>query len=111
MKDEGAAHPASLKHELRTPLNQIIGYTEMLVEEAEDRQQASFLPDLGRIHAAGRQLLAILDGLFDPAKAGLEKMDPAWMHHEIRTPLNQIVGYTEMLQEEASERGLDSFIP
>jgi signal transduction histidine kinase/CheY-like chemotaxis protein len=31
------------------------------------------------------------------------------MSHELRTPLNAIVGYSEMLQEEASEKGLESF--
>ena len=31
------------------------------------------------------------------------------MSHELRTPLNAIVGYSEMLQEEATEQGLESF--
>ncbi|HKP76188.1 MAG TPA: response regulator [Longimicrobiaceae bacterium] len=31
------------------------------------------------------------------------------MSHELRTPLNAILGYSEMLQEEAEERGLDAF--
>jgi signal transduction histidine kinase/CheY-like chemotaxis protein len=31
------------------------------------------------------------------------------MSHELRTPLNAILGYSEMLQEEAQERGLDAF--
>jgi len=31
------------------------------------------------------------------------------MSHELRTPLNAIVGYSEMLQEESVEQGLDSF--
>ena len=31
------------------------------------------------------------------------------MSHELRTPLNAIVGYSEMLQEEATERGLNEF--
>ncbi|MEJ7758027.1 MAG: response regulator [Gemmatimonadaceae bacterium] len=31
------------------------------------------------------------------------------MSHELRTPLNAIVGYSEMLQEEATEQDLDSF--
>jgi len=31
------------------------------------------------------------------------------MSHELRTPLNAIVGYSEMLQEEAAERGLPDF--
>jgi signal transduction histidine kinase/DNA-binding response OmpR family regulator len=33
------------------------------------------------------------------------------MSHELRTPLNAIIGYSEMLQEEASELGQDDFIP
>ena len=43
---------ASLKHELRTPLNHIIGYCEMLMEEAQDQEREAWLPDLERIHAA-----------------------------------------------------------
>ena len=33
----------SLKHELRTPLNHIIGYCEMLTEEAQDCGLTNFL--------------------------------------------------------------------
>lgn len=40
----------SLKHELRTPLNHIIGYCEMLMEEAQDQSQQAWLPDLERIY-------------------------------------------------------------
>ena len=57
MSDEGPQRPASLKHELRTPLNHIIGYAEMSIEEAQDRGQDAFIPDLQRIHSAGRRLL------------------------------------------------------
>jgi signal transduction histidine kinase len=33
------------------------------------------------------------------------------MSHELRTPLNAIIGYSEMLQEEAEDRGVNEFIP
>jgi signal transduction histidine kinase/DNA-binding response OmpR family regulator len=33
------------------------------------------------------------------------------MSHELRTPLNAIIGYSEMLHEEATDRGLDEFGP
>jgi sigma-B regulation protein RsbU (phosphoserine phosphatase) len=47
-------------HDIRTPLNQIIGYSELLAEQAEEEGQAGFVPDLQRIQTAGRQLLALL---------------------------------------------------
>jgi signal transduction histidine kinase len=49
-------------HDLKTPLNQIIGYSELLVELAEDEEKPAYLPDLLKIRAAGRQLLGLLDG-------------------------------------------------
>lgn len=104
-KDE---RPANLKHELRTPLNHIIGYCEMLIEQAQDEGLEEFIADLDRIHSAGKRLLGVVDDLCDPT--GSRRMDEASMHHEVRTPLNQVIGYAEILQEQAKERGQDSFI-
>src|SRR5436190_559918 len=97
----------NLKHELRTPLNHIIGYCEMLIEQAQDEGLDIFVADLNRIHSAGEQLLDLVDDLCDPVAH--RKMDEASMHHEVRTPLNQVIGYAEMLQEQAKELGHDSF--
>jgi len=102
--------PNTLKHDLRTPLNHIIGYCEMLLEEAQDLPKKQFVADLERIHSAGKRLLTVTNYLFDPVKAAAYKANPNFVHHEIRTPLNQIVGYTEMLQEEARERGAEAFV-
>ncbi len=33
------------------------------------------------------------------------------MSHELRTPLNAIILYTDLLRDEASDRGLDDFLP
>src|SRR5438477_2675694 len=98
---------SNLKHELRTPLNHIIGYCEMLMEQAQDEGLDIFVADLDRIHSAGKQLLGIIDDLCDPVAH--RKIDEASMHHEIRTPLNQVIGYAEMLQEQAKDLGYDSF--
>jgi len=96
---------ASLKHELRTPLNHIIGYCEMLMEDAQDRGGDALMADLQRIHLAGRRLLTIINDLFDATKLPAERLSESALHHEIRTPLNQIIGYAEMMREEAQERG------
>ena len=59
---------ANMSHELRTPLNAIIGYSEMLQEEAEEEGQDHFIPDLSKIHKAGKHLLALINDILDLSK-------------------------------------------
>lgn len=68
---DGARHPlpADLVHDLRTPLNQIIGYSEMLEEQAQEAGQEVLVPDLQKVRTAGRQLLALIEGSFIPIQA------------------------------------------
>ncbi len=106
-----SALPANLKHDLRTPLNHIIGYCEMALEEAQDLGRAEFVADLQRIHAAGRRLVTVIDDLFDATRQAKGGVEVAVLHHEVRTPLNQIIGYSEMLQEVASDLGHHAAIP
>lgn len=48
---------AQLRHDLRTPINQIIGYSELLHEIAEDEGHDDMLDDLNRINKAANDLL------------------------------------------------------
>ena len=51
---------AKIKHDLRTPMNHIIGYSEILIEEAEGYPEGfpqNFLEDMKKIHTSGKQLL------------------------------------------------------
>jgi PAS domain S-box-containing protein len=59
---------ANMSHELRTPLNAIIGYGEMLLESARERDDAAASGDLRRILAASRHLLALIDDVLDLSK-------------------------------------------
>src|SRR5262249_61507219 len=66
---------ANMSHELRTPLNAIIGYSEMLQEEAQDQQADAFVPDLQRIHAAGKHLLELINAALDLSKIEPGKLE------------------------------------
>lgn len=66
---------ANMSHELRTPLNAIIGYSEMLIEDAEDLSLDDFTPDLEKIRRSGKLLLALINDLLDLSKIEAGKMD------------------------------------
>jgi signal transduction histidine kinase len=64
-----------MSHELRTPMNAIIGYSEMLIEDAEDSGQDATVGDLKKIRSAGQQLLALINDILDISKIEAGKMD------------------------------------
>ena len=94
---------ASMRHELRTPINHILGYGEMLQEEAEDHGRKGLISDLQRILDAGQQLLTLVNDNLDVTKIETGKISMSRLRHELRTPLNTIVGCSEMLQEEVED--------
>jgi signal transduction histidine kinase len=64
--------PPDLLHDLRTPLNQIIGYSEMLLEQAQEQGQTDLVSDLEKTRAAGRTMLALLNTHFQPVGSAFE---------------------------------------
>ncbi len=65
---------ANMSHELRTPMNAIIGYSEMLAEEAKEDGLEDFVSDLDKIHAAGNHLLSLINDILDLSKIESRKM-------------------------------------
>lgn len=57
---------AKMSHELRTPLNAVIGYSELMLEDAElAGAPARKLADLQNINSAGRHLLSLVTDVLD----------------------------------------------
>ena len=96
---------AHVRHELRTPINAILGYSEMLLEDAEEAGgQAEVAGDLRRIRTGGRELLALVDSILDPERIAAEADTDLGRYGEriradLRTPVTAVIGYAEMLLE------------
>ena len=59
---------ANMSHTLKTPLNAIIGYSEMLIEDAQENNDKELEKDLNRINGAGKSLLTTIIDMLDYAK-------------------------------------------
>jgi signal transduction histidine kinase/CheY-like chemotaxis protein len=66
---------ANMSHELRTPMNAVIGYSEMLEEEAEEQGLDDFIPDLQKIRSASQHLLQLINDVLDLSKIEADKVE------------------------------------
>jgi len=91
-----SAFLANMSHELRTPLNAIIGYSELIEEESHDAETLN-LGDLGKIRAAARHLLALIDDILDVSKIEAGKMELFVEAFDARELLDEVVATIEPL--------------
>lgn len=63
---------ANISHEIRTPLNAVIGFSELLESQVEDRQQRNYL---AAIKAGGKSLLTLINDILDLSKIEAGKME------------------------------------
>ena len=94
-----SAFLANMSHELRTPMNAIIGYSEMLIEEAEDLKLENFVPDLGKIRSAGKHLLALINDVLDLSKIEAGKMSLFLEEFETAAMIRDVVATIHPLIE------------
>jgi two-component system sensor histidine kinase/response regulator len=87
-----SAFLANMSHELRTPMNAILGYSEMLIEEAGDSGQHDFIPDLRRINQAGTHLLSLINDVLDLAKIESGRMEALAEEFEVASLIDLVAG-------------------
>ena len=91
---------ANMSHELRTPLNAIIGYSEMLIEDAEDLEQPDFIPDLEKIRHSGKHLLSVINEILDLSKVEAGKMELSVERFDVWPLVEEIANTVRPLVEE-----------
>ncbi len=93
---------ARMRHDLRAPLNHILGYSEILLEDLDGNLRDSMIGDLNKIQTGGRQLLDLItEHLGQNATVTSQSLSD--MYSACRVPINNIMGYTEILKEQAVE--------
>lgn len=66
---------ANMSHEIRTPLSAIIGYSEMLYEQAKNKGEDKLATRLKNIEDAGYHLLSIVNDILDISRIESGKME------------------------------------
>jgi PAS domain S-box-containing protein len=119
-----------LRHQLDPPIDRILGYSDLLLATLSDsamrtllgethaevssarfhplreRQQSALAIDIQKIHLAGMQLLQLVRAILNPVLMEIQHQDitvlTPTLRREILTPLSTIIGYCELLLEEAN---------
>ena len=81
---------ATMSHELRTPLNAVIGISEMLLEEVEEKKEEDYIEPLTRVSRAGKHLLNLINEILDLSKIEAGKMDLIPEHIQVKELLDEI---------------------
>ncbi len=90
---------ANMSHELRTPLNAILLYSELLQEDARDQGMDSLVPDIQKIHGAGKHLLSLIDGILDLSKIEAGKMTLYMEDVKVAALISEVVSTVKPLVE------------
>ncbi len=88
---------ANMSHELRTPLNVIIGYSEIIYDNAKDVHLELIPNDASKITKAGKHLLSLINNVLDLSKIESGKTDVYIEDINMYLLLNEIKSTTENL--------------
>jgi PAS domain S-box-containing protein len=96
---------ANMSHELRTPLSAVIGYAEMLEEEAEAVEGGdAFLDDLRKINSNARHLLSLINDVLDLSKIEAGKMEVQPEDFDACALVQEVAATVEALVERRRNR-------
>lgn len=99
-----AAFLTHLSHEVRTPLNVILGFTEMLLEDARDNKHESYAGPLAHIFEAASRMREMIENALYVARVETRQMPLYLETFDLGQLLREVV---EGLQSAAAKGGND----
>ncbi len=91
---------ANMSHEIRTPMTAILGYADILVENAHDRQSVEAADTIRR---NANYLLDIINNILDLSKIEAGKMQVERIPH---SPVNTVAEVVSLMRVRADAKGL-----
>ena len=88
---------AKMSHQLRTPLNAVIGYSEILLEDAELKSDSTQIEDLRRINSAGKHLLSLVTSVLDLSKIEEDKTELVIEPFDVQSFVDDVVATSRSL--------------
>ena len=86
-----AEEVSRLRHDLRTPVNHIVGYCELLLEDAAETGDASKVGALREAIATAREVLGMIEGALPSSGAGVSQADVVALRERMRAPHDRIL--------------------
>ena len=101
---------AFLRQQMSAPVVTMIGFLDIISEDARRFNLDQAIPDLDRMRIASAELSALVNRVIDAPESIRNKNEEfdafhSRLRHDLRTPLNAIKGYGEILIEDMQESG------
>ena len=86
---------ANMSHELRTPLNSVIGFSNILLKNADGHLHEKDLTYLERIQANGKHLLSLINDVLDLSKIEAGRMELEWVEINVGQLIQDLISQVE----------------
>lgn len=107
---------AYVRAEFEAPVAAISGLVDILIEDADTDAWAHHRPDLDRMKAAASRLATLIATWLDENQTEVSLAETEFevfasrLRHDLRTPITTILGYAELVAEEAREEGCEPLL-
>lgn len=88
-----------LRHQLRTSLNHVIGYSEILQQDAKDLGYSQFISDLQKIAEESEKLKTLIYSYFNKDDRQFDGAEIEDIKRELYVPVYEIIGGAQVIKQ------------